>query len=362
MGTKIQFFDFQGIFDLQPNPTVLLSCDGIIQYTNKAMLNHIGLNLEEVRDRYFSSILREPFTRESFSFFKSRFKKGGIYEPLSVFLIGDSDTEWSLNMSYLNAQELFLVSFMPLHTSHPPHSSYEKNRLDFLAFQKLEQELEHLIYIIGHDLRAPMRAILGFSQILRDNYKELIDEDGLELFDIIQDNTRKLNALISDLLDFARISRTSNSLLPIDLEEVFSFEYNKLLTLQNEGRDIDFELKELHSIESDPRLIKLIVVELLSNAIKFTRKQTEAHVEVGGYVDAKGYTFYVKDNGLGFDMAGSERVFSIFEKLVLEEDFEGNGIGLARVNKAVQLLGGKVWTESEPDHGTTFFVFIPQGE
>lgn len=363
MGIMTQAFDFQSIFDLQPSPAVLLNNEGYITHANQALLRELGSELFDTKGKYFPSILKEPFTRESFSFFKSRFNKEGIYEPLPLKLKGTSQVSWEMNLLLLPCGETYLVSFLPPASNVAPASipSHQEEHFpsDF-ELQKLKQEMDHLLYVLGHDLRAPMRAILGFSQILKDSHKEFFDEEGIELLSIIQDNTRKLNSLVSNLVEFSRLSPSVTRSIPIDLKELVGFEYNKLLTTCDTPREIDFEMGELKVISSDPVLIKVIVIELLSNAIKFTRNASAAHIKVGGYVDAKGYTFYVKDNGKGFNMKNSEKVFGIFEKLVLEEEYEGNGIGLARVNKAVQMLRGRIWPESELGEGSTFFVFIPQ--
>ncbi|MCI4666803.1 MAG: ATP-binding protein [Bacteroidia bacterium] len=366
MGTKTQNFDFQRIFDSQPEPSALLCCEGDIVYVNQALSDLLGVESVEMEGAYFSSILREPFSRESFSFFKSRFKKDGIYDPLSVFLAGDHEAEWTMRLFYLKSESMFLVNFYPgkeLQSDHSKNSSsLDKISLELekKELQKKKQEIDHLIYIIGHDLRAPMRAILGFSQILKDDYKDKIDGHGLELIDIVQNNTRKLNSLVSNLIEYSRLTKREELVVAIDLRELFEHEFRKQFEGLEEPREMTFQIGEMGTIRADAKLIKIISTELLSNAIKFSREVEEPLIEVGGYVDVHGYTFYIKDNGIGFDMASGDRVFGIFEKLVLEEDYPGNGIGLARVNKAVKLMGGRIWPEAHPGEGAAFYVFIPQ--
>ncbi len=219
------------------------------------------------------------------------------------------------------------------------------------------RELESFSYSVSHDLRTPLRAIDGFSRILLDEHSEKFDDEAKRLFDIVRTNTRKMDQLISDVLAFSRMGRKEMSTSKIDMGELA----NEVLgELKNEAdkRNVEVDIKELPPTTGDRAMLHLVIANLLSNAIKFTVGINNARVEIGAEAEGSDNVYYVKDNGTGFDMAYSHKLFDVFQRLHGEE-FEGTGIGLAIVQRIILKHGGRVWAEAKTGEGAIFYFTLP---
>jgi PAS domain S-box-containing protein len=221
------------------------------------------------------------------------------------------------------------------------------------------QELESFSYSISHDLRAPLRAINGFSRILQDEWTTSEPESRQRYLALIRDNARQMGLLIDDLLAFSRLGRQKLNMQRIPMRETIE---QALATLapEIEGRKIEVIIPEqLPDCAGDPVLIKQVWVNLLSNAFKFTRYKPRARVEVG-FEQRNGTVVYqLADNGIGFDMKYVDKLFGVFQRLHRSEEFEGTGVGLAIVHRVVGRHGGRVWAKAEPDKGATFYFSLP---
>ena len=222
------------------------------------------------------------------------------------------------------------------------------------------KELDSFTYSVSHDLRAPLRAIDGFSRILEQDYGQKLDKDGIRVIGVIRENSQKMGKLIDDLLGLSRIGRKEIKAADIGMEEMASSAFNELMAL-NPERKISLKISDLPHVCADPALMKQVCTNLLSNAIKFTRKQESPTIEVASVTDplSEEKVFSVKDNGIGFDMKFVEKLFGVFERLVDEKEFEGTGCGLAIVRRIIQRHGGRIWAEGTPNIGATFFFSLP---
>lgn len=221
------------------------------------------------------------------------------------------------------------------------------------------KELEAFSYSISHDLRAPLRAIDGFGQILWEILKGQVPEDTLRYLVVIRENAQQMGRLIDDLLAFSRLGRqviNPSLVVPRQLVE------HVLETLEPEraGRNIDLKLGELPPCQGDPILLQQVWVNLLSNALKFTRGKNPASVEIGATETGDEIIYFVKDNGAGFDMRYANKLFGVFQRLHRAEEFEGTGVGLAIVQRIVRRHGGRAWAKSAPGKGATFYFALPQ--
>ena len=231
------------------------------------------------------------------------------------------------------------------------------------------KELEAFSYTVSHDLRAPLRAIDGFSRILLEKYGTQLPADAQRYQRLVRDNAQQMGRLIDDLLTFSRLSRQplrKQQVAPADLVQ------KVLADLRGEqgGRRIEINIRELPACEADPALLTQVFVNLLSNALKFTRRREVARIEVGyfshlslpfaagGRRGASEDAYYVRDNGVGFDMQYVDKLFGVFQRLHRAEEYEGTGVGLAIVQRIIHRHGGRVWAESEPDNGATFYFTI----
>ena len=220
------------------------------------------------------------------------------------------------------------------------------------------KELESFSYSVSHDLRAPIRAIDGFSRKLAEQYESVLDDEGKRLLNIVLKNTKNMGQLIDDLLTFSRLSRKKFELQEINMAELVN-EVLKELNEFNEDRKLDISVRELPNVKGDRTLMRQVIVNLLSNSIKFTKSRDTAVIEVGGFAEDNLNSYYVKDNGVGFDMKYVDKAFEVFQRLHSSKEFEGTGVGLAIVHKIIQRHGGEIWAGGEVDKGATFYFSLP---
>lgn len=227
--------------------------------------------------------------------------------------------------------------------------------------QQLEatnKELESFSYSVSHDLRAPLRAIDGFSKILAEDYADKLDKDGERVINTIINSTRQMGTLIDDLLSFSRLSRQEVKKQPIDMTRLAHTVFDELKKI-NPDRKIRLQIHDLPEASADASLIRQVWANLFSNAIKFTRLRKVAIIEAGATVDKNTITYYIKDNGAGFNMAFVDKLFGVFQRLHDQKDFEGTGVGLAIIKRIVVRHGGKVWATGEIDKGATIYFTLP---
>jgi PAS domain S-box-containing protein len=222
------------------------------------------------------------------------------------------------------------------------------------------KELQSFSYSVSHDLRAPLRTINAYVRIVEEDYGMLLDDELRRCLGIIKTAAGRAGQLIDDLLEFSRLGRVGMDLRPTKMTEL-AREAAAELTLADDRRAVDLTIGDLPLCNGDWRLLKLVWVNLLSNAFKFTRTRAMAHVEVGWLPDDRqpdACVYYVKDNGVGFDMKYVHKLFGVFQRLHLKDEFEGTGVGLAIVQRIVQRHGGRVWAEGKIDGGATFFFSL----
>jgi light-regulated signal transduction histidine kinase (bacteriophytochrome) len=220
------------------------------------------------------------------------------------------------------------------------------------------RELESFSYSVSHDLRAPLRAIQGFSRILLEDCLPTLDETGREYLNRVCTSVDRMGRLIEDLLGLSRISRTKAVKVTVDLSAI-ARDAAEELRLADPQRDADFVIAPGVRVVGDPGLLRIVLQNLLGNAWKFTGKKPRARIEFGIVTSAAGQTTcFVRDEGAGFDMAYADQLFGVFKRLHPESEFPGTGIGLATVRRIVASHGGRIWAEAEPDRGATFFFTL----
>lgn len=227
--------------------------------------------------------------------------------------------------------------------------------------KKLEDandELEAFAYSVSHDLRVPLRAIDGFSRILVEDYQEDLDDEGKRLIDIIRENTRKMGQLIDDILQLSRAGRHEINLTEIDMESLIQNVFNELKQ-SNPERKIDLDLEPLPRVYADRTLLQQVISNLLSNSFKFTTPRETALIKAGFQVGKNEYIYYIQDNGVGFNMKYSGKLFGLFQRLHGQNEFEGTGVGLSIVQRIIRKHGGDVWGEGEVDKGATIYFSLP---
>ena len=225
--------------------------------------------------------------------------------------------------------------------------------------EKANQELEAFSYSISHDLRAPLRTIAGFADVLQQDFASHLPSEAQRLLQRVIAAAQRMDDLIAALLDFARFSRQSLDKRPVNMAALAE-EVLEDLRKADAARQVDVQIGPLPECAADPALFRQVFVNLLSNAFKFTRGREHPHVEIGEEGRDGEHVFFVRDNGVGFDPAHAQELFGVFQRLHSAAQFEGSGVGLSIVQRIVERHGGRVWAEGQVDHGATFYFTIPK--
>lgn len=245
----------------------------------------------------------------------------------------------------------------------------EKVRSRTAELEAANRELEAFSYSISHDLRAPLRAIDGFTRLLAEEYAAVLPPEARRYQQLVRDSVTRMGHLIDDLLRFARLGRQAMYWMAVNSEDLVRGVLQEMAP-EREGRTVRVTVHPLPACHGDPSLLKQVWTNLIANAFKYSRKREVATIEIGcrdPEPDPNGaprtgpaeVVFYVRDNGAGFDMKYSEKLFGVFQRLHRAEDFEGTGVGLAIVQRVIHRHGGRVWAEAAVDQGATFYFSLP---
>jgi PAS domain S-box-containing protein len=263
----------------------------------------------------------------------------------------------SIEMMEMNGEE-FLVSFFVDITKVMLQQTIIEQHVQQL--EALNRELEAFSYSVSHDLRAPLRAINGYSQMLEEDFLSVLDEDGKRMLSAVRENAWKMGNLIEDLLAFAKLGQKSVQKTVIDMQALVT---EVLAELKKQtGHLAEIRLGFLHPVTGDQALIKQVVINLISNAIKYSSKKEKPLVEIRSEVKNRQVTYVIKDNGQGFDMRYAGKLFGVFQRLHSSEEFEGTGVGLAMAQRIINKHGGSILAEAELGNGATFSFTLPGEE
>ena len=219
------------------------------------------------------------------------------------------------------------------------------------------KELDAFSYSVSHDLRAPLTQLHGFSSLLLDGYASRLDALGQEYLHNIKDGAMRMSSLIDDLLMLAKVSQQELNVREVGFSSLVA-EVSKEFDSESVAREIEWQVGVLPSIKCDYGLMRQVFTNLLSNAIKYTRNREHAVIEISSKLIGGNQTIFVRDNGAGFDMKYAEKLFTPFQRLHREKEFEGTGIGFATVQRIIHKHSGRIWADSEPGLGTTFYFTL----
>ncbi len=226
-----------------------------------------------------------------------------------------------------------------------------------MELSETNHELESFSYSVAHDLRAPLRQIAGYSNVLSKDHGPGLDAEARRYLDKIDEGARKMGRLVDDLLSLSKIGRQEILLQATELDSLLR-QVVEELEPEYLGREVEWRIGDLFSVECDPGLMKQVFVNLLSNAVKYTRKKENAVIEVGQMQQNDQRVVFVRDNGVGFEMQYVGKLFGVFQRLHKARDFEGTGVGLAIVQRIIRKHGGQIWAEAKPNEGATFFFTL----
>ena len=286
-----------------------------------------------------------PVLAMAFVYVIADFVEGMVYRP-------------ALGAAFLLRSVFLLLTGVVAAYLHEQAQAAESALAEQLAqAQALNKELEAFSYSVSHDLRAPLRSIDGFSQALLEDYAEVLDEDGQDYLNRVRKASQRMAQLIDDLLNLSRVTRSEIHREPLDVSRIVRSIVD-ILSGADKDRDVRFHIAPAVLADGDERLVRVVLENLLNNAWKFTENESTAHIEFGStWVDGE-QAYYVRDNGVGFDMAYADKLFGAFQRLHSLNEFDGNGIGLATVQRIIHRHGGHVWAESEVGSGATFYFTL----
>lgn len=365
---------FRTIIEQFPYPVLTYNPEGICTGANYAWEEMWNTRRDVLVDY---NILKDPLIKEAgfFPFVEKAF--GGmpaISEPFSYDpkLIGSSGRHRWLQMLLYPVKNTAgnILEVIVVHQDITASKEAENeirllnNELEERVKIRTEQlvlanqELESFSYSISHDLRAPIRGISGFTQILMEDYGVNFDAEGKRIIGKILENAKQMGQLVDDLLEFSRLGRTELAEGEIPMKDLAVAVYNELINLES-NREIRFEIEDIPNIRADQPAVRQLWVNLISNAIKYTKKIELPIIRVGSLGSNGETVFYVKDNGAGFNMQYYHKLFGVFQRLHSNADFEGTGVGLAIVKRIASRHGGRVWAESKEGEGATFYFTLP---
>jgi PAS domain S-box-containing protein len=352
---------YRGLYESTREGILMTDMEGHILECNRAYLEMLGYDEKEIRDLTYKQttpakwhamerdIVIHKVLKTGYSdiYEKEYIKKDGTVFPVSIRV-------WAIKDEAGNNTGMWgIVSDI---TERKKIEAVLKKHLSELEFAN--KELESFSYSVSHDLRAPLRAIDGYARMILKKQGDKFDEDTLRKFNEIRLNARRMGQLIDDLLAFSRLSRKDVSTSELNMVDLIREEWKELNNI-NSDRKINLIVNSTPLGYGDGALVKRVYHNLLSNAIKFTKVRDEAQIAVGGDVDGNESVYYVKDNGVGFDMKYYDKLFGVFQRLHSADDFEGTGVGLATVQRIIHRHGGRVWAEGKVNEGSTFYFSLP---
>jgi PAS domain S-box-containing protein len=366
---KLSEEQYRGVVENQSEFITRMRPDGTLTFANEAYCRYFNLDCHDIIGTKYSSALPAeergrleqlgritPENREAMT-------EQGIMMP-------DGEYRWHqwIDRGIFSPDDsLFEIQSVGRDITGQKKVEEENRRLNEELEQRVRErteelesavrELDSFSYSISHDLRAPLRAIDGFSAILMKEHAGSLSPAILAYLEKIQGNTRKMGSLIDDLLDFSRMSRQPLNRSVVHPVEIATESYEGL-RMDAAGRTIRLEIKDMPACSADPILLSQVYANLLSNALKFTRERDIAEIEVGSGTDGEETVYYVKDNGIGFDMKYATKIFGVFQTVHEDPSKEGTGVGLAIVERIIHRHGGKIWAVSVPGKGTTFFFTL----
>lgn len=337
---------------------------------NEVACRQYGYTRQELVGLELSDVERAGRDRDSLVNLMERLERGQLVEIETSHRRRDGSeycVEARLSLLVVNNRELLLAVIRDI--SGRKRAEEEVRLLNEKLEARVEErtrqleeanrELEAFSYSISHDLRAPVRAISGFIQILREDHGECLHGEANRLFEVIAGNARRMGELIDDLLAFSRLSGRDIRRRTVDMNQLVASVIKEFTRERGSNRTL-YRVRDLPPANGDESLLRQVLVNLIGNAAKFSRTTVQPAIEIQARVEATGVVYSVQDNGVGFDMRHASRLFGVFQRLHKAEQFEGTGVGLAIVQRIIHRHGGQVWAESSPGAGAVFYFRLPR--
>lgn len=365
----------RAIIETALDAVIQIDANGTVQEWNPAAERLFGYKRDETIGKTMSELIIPPYLRDAHTKGMARYLAEGTsvvlgqrFETIAQRVDG-TELQVELAVTEMPAEGPRLFTGYISDITERKRSEEQMRRFN----QELEQsvakrteqleaankELEAFSYSVSHDLRAPLRHINGFVELLQSSAAETLNKEDQSLLKTIADSSRHMGKLIDDLLNFSRMGRTELRFVPVHLDAVVQ-EAVRELRREIEGRDVQLHVHPLPTVNGDPAMLRQAFINLISNALKYSRHRHPSVVEVFAAETANETIISVRDNGVGFDPAYAHKLFGVFQRLHSPQEFEGTGIGLAIVRRVIARHDGRVWAEGEVDHGATFNIALPR--
>ena len=357
------------LLEFVPHSIVVINQTGTIKKVNAQTTSVFGYSEDDLLGQGVEILLPERFKDLHFAHRKDWFsdpQARPMGSGLDLYARRKNGNEFPIDISIspVNiADETWGIAIVQDITDRKENEELIRNLNNGL--RQSNSELEAFSYSVSHDLRAPLRAIGGFSQILMLEHSPQLPPQAQHYLEMVQQGAQQMGQLIDDLLTFSRLNRQGLQKLPVELELLVKQVVTELDNEQ-EGRHVEISIDALPTCRGDPALLKQVFLNLLGNSLKFTSKRDEAIIEIGYRDDVSGDksgegVYFVKDNGVGFDMRYADNLFGVFQRLHRSADYEGTGVGLAIVQRIILRHGGRIWAEAEVNKGATFYFTLEGG-
>ncbi len=359
--------DWQSTFDTISDAVWVLDADHRIVRSNRAADLMFKLKPGSIKGRYCYEIAHgknEPIENCPFEHARATMRRERVEVPVGektyeiiVDPVADKDGKFTSGvhiMTDITERKRAEAELKMLNTRLETRVRERTARLE-----EANKELEAFSYSVSHDLRAPLRHVSGYVELLVGRCREGLTEKGLHYLDSIADSVNQMGLLIDNLLNFSRTGRAEMRLAPADMNVIFK-EALEQLNQESAGRAVEWTIGGFPRARCDAGLLKLVWTNLLSNALKYSRQSSPAKIEAGCREEGGELIFFVKDNGAGFDMRYAKNLFGVFQRLHTQAEFEGTGIGLANVRRIIARHGGRTWAEAELGKGAAFYFTLPK--
>ncbi|HWN95322.1 MAG TPA: PAS domain S-box protein, partial [Methylomirabilota bacterium] len=366
----------RSILETALDAIVVMDVEGVVQEWNRAAEQMFGYSRAEAVGKKLADLIIPVYLREKHRLGLARHLAGGPAPMLNqrietVALHADGrefPVELAITETKPNGERSFTGYISDITDRKRAQAEIQQLNAELeqrvlKRTQQLEsanKELEAFSYSVSHDLRAPLRHIIGFVDILQSTAGASLDEENRGYLHTIAESARQMGKLIDDLLAFSRMGRAELHFAPVNLETVVLEAWRELRP-EREGRDVRWDMDALPEVRGDPVMLRQVFINLFSNALKYTRTRPTAHIHIQVMETPEEHIVSVRDNGVGFDNAYAHKLFGVFQRLHAVHEFEGTGIGLAIVRRVVARHGGRVWAEGVVDGGAAFFITLPKG-